>query len=133
MTANSVIVVDDDRLTRESLCEVLADLGCRVRDAAGGLLAYDLIRSEATDMVVSDVDMPDISGFELLARLQGANFTNPVILISARADADLRRRARESGAAELFAKPVKIQPFTSLIHLLLPKLTTETDERPNHG
>ena len=135
MPTTSVIVVDDDRLTRESLCDVLSDLGCQVRDAAGGLLAWDSIRQRPTDMVVSDVDMPDISGFELLARLQGASITSPVILMSARADDDLRRRAHEAGAADLFAKPVSIRSFTNLVHQLLPELTTHdtTDERPNHG
>ena len=121
MSSHSVIVVDDDRLVRESLCEVLGDLGCSVRDADGGLAALASIAREATDMVISDVDMPDISGFELLARLPGIRCTAPVILISARADAGLTASARAAGAAELLAKPVDIEPFTTLVSALLTR------------
>lgn len=123
MVTNSVIVVDDDRLVRESLCEVLSDLGCVVRDAAGGLSAFESISRETVDMVVSDVDMPDISGFELLARLRHIAFAKPVVLMSARADDGLRLQARDSGAAELLAKPVRLGPFAELVHHLLPELT----------
>ncbi|MDA3961526.1 MAG: response regulator [Planctomycetota bacterium] len=131
MPNNAVIVVDDDRLTRESLCEILSDLGWLARDANGGLAAFASIQREQTDMVVSDVDMPDISGFELLARLQGIQFPAPVILMSARADVELIRRAREAGAVDLLAKPVHIEPFTNLVSSLLPG--TENGERQNHG
>ena len=57
--------------------------------------------------------MPDMSGFELLARLQQANFDGPVILASARADEAMKQAAQRAGAHCLFAKPVPSGSFLS--------------------
>lgn len=117
--STQVLVVDDDRLCRESLCEALAELGCDVDDADRGLTAFARLQTGRRDLVVSDVDMPDISGFELLARLRQAHITCPAILVSARADAELQRAAQAAGAAGLLAKPVAMQPFTLLVSQVL--------------
>jgi CheY-like chemotaxis protein len=114
-----VLVVDDDRLSRESLCEALAELGCQVDDADRGLAAFARLSTGRRDLVVSDVDMPDISGFELLARLRRASIACPTILVSARADAELSRAAAEAGATALLAKPVAMGRFTLLVSQVL--------------
>jgi len=119
MSSRSILVVDDDRMTRESICEIFGDLGCDVSQASGGLQAMEALRNHRRDLLVSDVDMPDISGFELLARLQDAHITCPTVLLSARADARLTEAAKAAGAAELFAKPVKLAPFTTFVMALL--------------
>lgn len=119
MNTHSVLVVDDDRLTRESLCELLSDLGHRARGAGRGLSALELLRSEPGDLVVSDVDMPDISGFELLSRLRDCHLGVPVVLMSARADLQLDRAARAAGALGLLPKPVEIRPFRALVQQAL--------------
>jgi len=124
MTGHSVLVVDDDRLSRESLCEVLSERGWQVRDAARGLAALELLAGGSSDLIVSDVDMPDISGFELFSRMQQAHIRQPVVLISARANERLRAEALRIGAAALFDKPVAIAPFTTLIDRLVDQRRT---------
>ena len=115
MTTHSVFIVDDDRLTRESLCEIVAELGFDVADADCGLTALDRLRARPSEIVVSDVDMPDISGFELLARLHADRITIPMVLMSARADSALSKAAADAGAEQLFGKPVPVAPFTELL------------------
>ncbi|TVR40117.1 MAG: response regulator [Planctomycetota bacterium] len=120
---NTILVVDDDRLLRESLIELLDDLGCHSLDAANGDSALALFDLHACDLVISDVDMPDMSGFELLARLrlpqrQRAQ-TTPLIFLSARADDQLSRAAHAAGAVGLFPKPVPVAGFTSALRGLL--------------
>jgi FixJ family two-component response regulator len=68
---------------------------------------------------VSDVDMPDISGFELIARLQTLGQTPPVVLLSARADEAMAEAASRSGARHLFPKPVPTRAFRSAVCSIL--------------
>lgn len=120
MLQHPTLVVDDDRLVRESLCEVLDDLGCAATAAPGGMQAIRLLKEHSYDLMVSDVDMPDISGFELLRRLD-AQHRRPasVILMSARAEPELMQAAKAAGAATLMSKPVAMGEFTHLVRVLL--------------
>ncbi len=107
MSTHAVLVVDDDRLMRESLCELLGDLQCRTTAASDGARALEQLGVGRYDLVFSDVDMPDISGFELLSRMRQQFGLEPnVILMSARSHSDLDRSARAAGAIEFLAKPV---------------------------
>lgn len=120
---STIMVVDDDRLVRESLCELLDDLGCTSIPAGDGHQALSYLQGQWCDLIVSDVDMPDISGFEFLARLQrqcAPRRHPPLIFLSARADDMLRNAAQAAGAAQLFAKPLPIQEFSSAVRALLP-------------
>jgi CheY-like chemotaxis protein len=69
MVVHSVLIVDDDQLVRESLAEVTADLGCEPRCAGCGGEALTQLRRQSCGLLVSDVDMPDLSGFALVDRV----------------------------------------------------------------
>jgi CheY-like chemotaxis protein len=62
----SVLIVDDEPSIRASLSQILAERGYRTRSAADGLSALDEIHREPPDILISDLNMPGISGFELL-------------------------------------------------------------------
>lgn len=110
----TVLVADDDALTRESLCDLLADLGCQPHQAADGGGAIHILDREACDLVLSDVDMPDMTGFALLGWIQGHRRV-PAVLMSARADRHLGEAARNAGALDLWAKPVATGTVTTFI------------------
>ena len=112
-------MVDDDRLLRETLLELVDDCGCNGLQAADGHTALQLFTQHRIDLVVSDVDMPEMSGFELLARLQQAAFSGPIILASARADEDMEQAAQRAGASGLFTKPVPVGDFCRKLTTLL--------------
>jgi len=118
--SRDVLIVDDDSLVRESLSEVLADLGWAVRCAGGGIEALDLHRRDPCLLLVSDVEMPDISGFELFRRLRDGERAPACVLMSARADEDMHRAAERAGVMRLFRKPVTIARFTATVRDLIP-------------
>lgn len=62
-----VLIVDDDELLRKSLSQVLAGAGYRVRSSDGALAALSEIKNELPDILLSDLNMPGLSGFELLS------------------------------------------------------------------
>lgn len=63
----SILIVDDEELVRTSIAEVLTFLGYRTRSAADGLSALIQLRQEVPDILLSDLNMPEMSGFELLS------------------------------------------------------------------
>ncbi|MBA3938956.1 MAG: response regulator [Planctomycetes bacterium] len=119
----TILIADDDRRLRESLSEVFNDLGCTTRTAGNGGDAMEVLRQMRCDLLLSDVDMPDMTGFALLSWISHqtprAGSHLPVILMSARADAELGRAARAAGAIDLLSKPVEITRITGLVHRLL--------------
>lgn len=62
----SLLLVDDDAVLRQTLSASLSALGYRVRSSGDGLAALDAIREEMPDLILSDLRMPGMSGFELL-------------------------------------------------------------------
>lgn len=110
----TVLVADDDSLTRESLCDLLADLGCQPKSAADGGKAIEILDRETCDLVLSDVDMPDMTGFALLGWIR-AHGQQPAVLMSARADEKLDQAAQRAGALALWAKPVATRTISTFI------------------
>jgi CheY-like chemotaxis protein len=115
-TMRSVLIADDDPLVRESLGDCLGALGCRVATASGGREAITRLSADRVDILLSDVDMPDLTGFEILEWIrQHPPFPLAMILMSGRADGPLTAAARHAGAIDLLPKPVELGRVTALL------------------
>jgi CheY-like chemotaxis protein len=103
----TVLVVDDDELTREILATILDLEDYRVVLAEDGETALDLVAGERPDVIVLDVMMPGLSGFEVCERLKGDPVTAgiPVILLTALEGADHAARGQEVGCDAYLTKP----------------------------
>jgi DNA-binding response OmpR family regulator len=77
-----VLVVDDDDDTRSLNTEVLVCSGYKVDTAADGAIAWETLQLNTYDLLLTDHDMPNLTGFELLKKLRAARMSLPVILIS---------------------------------------------------
>jgi class 3 adenylate cyclase len=103
----AILVVDDDRENRELLARRLMRDGHRVRMAAGGAEALSLVQTEAVDLILLDVMMPDLDGPSVLARLKQDPERRhiPVVMISALDETASVVRAIELGAEDYLPKP----------------------------
>jgi CheY-like chemotaxis protein len=99
--------VDDEADARELLRQVLADCGAEVLAAAGALQALELLRGEPVHVLVSDLGMPDVDGYELLKRVRAMGERLPAIALTAFARSEDRTRALRSGFLVHVAKPVE--------------------------
>src|SRR5215471_16166830 len=104
----SILVAEDDDLTRELLVKVLRRDGYQVVEAADGADAMTLLRSRSFDLVLSDIQMAQMSGMELLDQVQKIDPEIPVVLITAYAEPGTAMDAIARGAADYLAKPVDV-------------------------
>lgn len=105
----NVLVVDDDSVIRELLRMHLASADFNVTVAEDGEEAFALIVNNPPDLIITDISMPRMDGFELLEAVRARATTAfiPIILLSQHSDVSIFRRGMELGADDFLAKPVK--------------------------
>ncbi len=106
MVARTVLVVEDSITSRMLLKAILESAGYTVKTSVDGLEAFGLLRTEHVDLVVSDVEMPRLNGFDLAARIRAdAKLANlPVVLVTARETREDRERGIDAGANAYISK-----------------------------
>lgn len=115
MSHHHILIADDDRHLRESLGEVLMGFGWQTTVVGCGSQAMAELSHGRFDLLLSDIDMPDMTGFQLLAWARDHQHGEPTVLMSARANADLSREARRAGAVTLLAKPVQVAELNAVV------------------
>jgi two-component system chemotaxis sensor kinase CheA len=105
-TRSRLLVVDDSFTTRELIRSILQSAGYEVAAAVDGADGLEKLRSGAYDLVVSDVEMPRLDGFQLAASIRAgqAGHAPPVVLITSLASDEHRRRGLEAGASAYIVK-----------------------------
>jgi two-component system, NtrC family, response regulator HydG len=101
-----VLVVDDDKATVAALRELLSSQGYQVDVASDGLVAIDRVAELPPDVVVTDLDMPNMDGMTLLRELQSRDKELPVIVSTSAVDLVTAIAAMRAGAVDYVAKPV---------------------------
>jgi signal transduction histidine kinase len=119
--ADEILVVDDDADNRLGYAALLCDAGYRVREASDGVSCLQAVAASAPALIVLDVSMPGLDGFETLRRLRAAPATRdiPVILVTGqRVDAESVGAGLELGAEEYLQKPVRPAELRARIRAL---------------
>lgn len=123
MAKASIIVIDDESGVREMLADALHMQGYDVATAADGHVGLREIYEGDFDLIISDVNMPKVNGFELLERLRAAGNETPVILLTARGDrADVAVGFR-AGADDYVTKPFGLEELLLRVEARLKHLT----------
>ena len=119
----TIVVIDDDAVQRVLPNAVFRQQGLEVLQAANGLEGISLARDRRPDLIVSDVNLPEMDGFAVLDHLRKDPMTAaiPFIIISANPDAANQRRARESGASGYLPKPISISDLQALVNAEIRK------------
>jgi len=110
-----ICIVDDDASFREALAGWLASLGLRTESFGSATAFLEFHAATIASFLVVDVNMPGLSGLELLDRLAAMHRSVPTVVISARDDAHVRVRALAAGAVAFLGKPFRPERLAELI------------------
>src|SRR3954454_16054886 len=105
--SKTVLIVEDEKVLRESLAELLGEEGHNVIQAPDGKAAYELILQRPVDLVLSDIRMPEMDGLTLLGHLQKIAPQTPVIMVTAFGTVESAVAAMRAGAYDYLRKPVQ--------------------------
>ena len=121
VVAKRIMVVEDNDLNRKLFCDVLKANGFEVVPVADGQNVVATARKFDPHLVIMDIQLPNISGLDLIAELRAddALAQIPVLAVTAYAGKGDEDRIRGAGAQEYLAKPVSITPFMSAVKALI--------------
>jgi DNA-binding NtrC family response regulator len=131
--AESILIVDDEEIIRESLSFILNKEGYRVADAANGRIALDRIREESFDLVLTDLEMPEMKGIELLESINKFSPETLVVIITAYGSIDTAIAALRQGAVDYILKPVEFDELLIKVKRLLQSRTLKIENKLLRG
>lgn len=127
--AKRILVVEDNDLNRKLFCDVLTASGFSVEPCADGELALNAARAFDPDLVIMDIQLPNISGMELIGQMKrdAVLCPVPVLAVTAYAGKGDEDKIRDMGAEGYLSKPVSIGPFMRAVkELLAPEVVHPT-------
>jgi DNA-binding response OmpR family regulator len=118
-TKPRILIAEDDDENREALTMMLEYSGFACLVAANGAAALQLALDQLPDLMLTDLSLPELNGFELVTRLRAEGFAQPIIVVSAYDDEATQQRAINAGANECLSKPLEFAHLKSRIETLL--------------
>lgn len=128
-----ILVVEDDNELNRLFCRTLERNGYVSFGAADAIHALELLDKESVDLIISDVMMPGMDGFEFVRQLRDAQMTLPVMLITAKSDIKDKQSGFLSGADDYMVKPVDLQEMLLRVQALLRRAKSVSERRLSFG
>lgn len=109
-----ILVVEDDAKLRSLFCTVLTNNGYLALPAESGEKALSLLDSEYVDLIISDIMMPGMDGYELIDHLRTSGFTMPILIITAKERFEDKQRGFQAGTDDYMVKPIDVNEMSGL-------------------
>lgn len=122
-----ILIVEDDKKTREALLDILEDAGYEPLVAGNGVDGLGILERRHIDLILLDISMPKMNGLEFLTRLRAGGHTQPVLVVSARAETADRVLGLRAGADDYMAKPADTEELLLRIDALLRRCQANTE------
>ena len=102
-----VLAIDDSRTIRHLLSETLVDAGFDVTTAEDGVDGVEVFQDAEADVVITDINMPNMDGFGVITSIRKGEVNNkvPILVLTTESGDDLKMRARDAGATGWIVKP----------------------------
>jgi two-component system chemotaxis response regulator CheY len=121
MQLTDVIVVDDSKTMRMLISFALGKYwGCQIREAGNGVEALERLTEKAPDLMIVDINMPEMNGLELIAnvRRDPTRKDLPIVVITTEGSDEDIRKGMQAGATEYLVKPFQPQKLYAIIDRL---------------
>ena len=119
--SQAVLVAEDNEDIRELVVHQLRRMGVNVLQADNGKVAVELALSEQPALILMDMDMPVMTGFEAVKRLRSVGYIKPIYALTGHRDGPEAARALASGCDALLSKPIHSDILRSRVHDVLSR------------
>ncbi len=124
-----ILVVEDDATMNRTVCSYLNAVGFSATGCLNAADAYDAMYSTLFDLIISDIMMPEIDGFEFAESIRRVNKRIPILFMSARDDLPAKQKGFRLGIDDFMVKPVEFEEMLLRVRALLRRANIETERR----
>lgn len=128
-----ILVVEDDAVMNKTVCSYLNAVGFSATGCLNASDAYDAMYGTLFDLIISDIMMPGIDGFEFAESVRRVNKRIPILFMSARDDLPAKQRGFRLGIDDFMVKPVDFEELLLRVRALLRRANIETERKLTIG
>lgn len=128
-----ILVVEDDEKLNRIVCTYLNDSGFQAKGCLGAREAYDEMYNQLYDLIISDIMMPGIDGFEFARTVRKVNQRIPILFMSARDDLPSKQKGFQLGIDDYMVKPVDLDELVLRVRALLRRANIEMERKITVG
>ena len=128
-----ILIAEDDAELRQLFSRVLTKNGYNVKGVSNGREALDCTENDFFDLIISDIMMPEVDGYEFVRLLRNCNDKTPVLMITAKDAFDDMRQGFDSGTDDYMVKPVNVNEMVLRVGALLRRAQMINERRQTVG
>lgn len=129
----NILVVEDDVKQNQLVCNYLNDSGFRAKGCLSVSTAYDEMYNSIYELIISDIMMPGVDGFEFAQTVRQVNKHIPILFMSARDDLPAKQKGFQLGIDDYMVKPVMLEELLMRVRALLRRANIEMERRLEVG
>ena len=129
----NILVLEDDVKLNQLVCTYLNDSGFKAKGCLRASAAYDEMYNNLYDLIISDIMMPEIDGFEFAESVRQVNKHIPILFMSAKDDLPSKQRGFRIGIDDYMVKPLELDELLLRVRALLRRANIEMDRKINAG
>ena len=129
----NILVVEDDNKLNQIVCAYLSDNGYAAKGCLNPNEAYDLMYGSLYDLIISDIMMPEIDGFEFAETVRSLNKTIPILFMTARDDIASKQKGFRTGVDDYMVKPVNLDELVLRVAALLRRANIMDEKKLTVG
>lgn len=128
-----ILVVDDDKSLSQTVCTYLNDCGFQTKGVLSANEAYDELYNNLYDLIISDIMMPEVDGFEFAENVRQVNQHIPILFMSAKDDLPSKKKGFQLGIDDYMVKPVELAELEMRVRALLRRANIEMERKLTVG
>lgn len=125
----NILVVEDNKDMCELFCTVLTDAGYRCVSAGNGVEALDIMGKQYIDLIVADIMMPEMDGYELVRSLREAKYEIPVLMVTAKDQFEDMQKGFRTGCDDYMVKPINVKELVLRVEALLRRAKISSEKK----
>ena len=128
-----ILVVEDNADMRELFCTVLSDSGYQCLPAADGVEALEIMDKAYVDLIVADIMMPNMDGYELTKAVRDAKMELPILMVTAKDQFDDMQKGFRAGTDDYMVKPINVKELVLRVEALLRRAKIQSEKKITVG